>query len=260
MTHRVGHLDRRRLLAAGAAAGGLALAGRAGAAGPQQVIKTMSLLARKPDQSHQEFMTYWLAIHALLGRALPNLRGLICTEITGATNQRTDIATAGDVQIDGIAQIWSVPNAKPTIDERRWYGDRAHFAGQIRDFQVQETEFVRPPRGGKGLVSVITRKPKDSHENFVKHWLGVHGPMASQVPEVAGLVLDEVIASADPPDVARLPGLEDVDGIAESWHKDTSYAAVTSPEAKRWYADGADLIGLARGYYTQEHVIIDPAG
>ena len=31
-------------------------------------------------------------------------------------------------------------------------------------------------------LSLLTRKPGMTHEQFVKHWLEVHGPLARKVP------------------------------------------------------------------------------
>ena len=252
-------LDRRQLLATGAAA---ALAGPALA--QPRMVKTVTFMMRRYGHSHAEFMRYWIDVHGALAQKTTSLKGLIFTEITGATNQRKDIAIAPDqIVLDGMMESWRLDTPASTDlaqveAERAFHEDGVKFVGQIKGFRVQENVFVRPKRGGKGLLSLINRKTGVSHADFTKHWLTIHGPMAAQVPEVAGLVLNEVLSPSPPATIPVIHELDDIDGIAESWHKDTSYAAVTSPEAKRWYADGADLIGLARGYYTQEHVIIEP--
>jgi hypothetical protein len=252
-------LDRRTFLAG--AAGGLALMPGHGAlaADAPKVVKTMALLVRRPGQSHAEFMTHWLDIHGPLGAKVPGMRGLVFTEITGGTNKRTDIKVAADsIEIDGIAEVWrqQTPGAVSAAT-RAWFDDGSQFIGQSLSWKVDEHVFIRPRRGGKGLVSLLQRKPGVTHAQFVQHWLGIHGPMAAQVPEVAGLILNEPAGPpTTPKGVLPISGLGEIDGIAESWHKDG--ASVSSPEGKRWYADGADLIGMARGFYTQEHVIIDP--
>src|SRR3546814_12190386 len=103
-------------------------------------------------------------------------------------------------------------------------------------------------RGGKGLFSLLQRKPGTTHAAFVDHWLRVHGAMASKVPEVAGLILNEVVAPARRSDIPPFShALRAVDGIAPSRRKDQSYRGVTSPEAKARYADGPARIGVSPG-------------
>ena len=254
------NIDRRSLLTAGAAA----VVARPALA-QATLVKTITFQQRRPGQSHADFMRYWMEAHAPLMRKAPGVRGVIFTEILGPTNQRKDIAIAADqIDLDGVIETWRLDGPAPTDPagveaERKAHEDGRNYVGQLKGFRVQENVLVRPARGGKGLLSLLYRKPDVSHADFTQHWLTIHGPMASQVPEVAGLVLNEVLAPSPPGDLPVIHALDAVDGIAESWHKDTTYGAVTSPEAKRWYADGADLIGLARGYYTQEHVIMAPA-
>jgi hypothetical protein len=181
----------------------------------------------------------------------------VFTEITGATNRRTDIQVATDnIEIDGVAEVWRAAGGGP-VDAAAlaWREDGRRFIGQAISWTVDEHVFIKPRRG-KGLMSLLQRKPGASHADFIRHWLGIHGPMAAEVPEVGGLILNAPLATTVPAGLAPIVGLGEIDGIAESWHKDG--AGVTSPEGKRWYADGAELIGKARGFYTQEHVIIDP--
>lgn len=230
---------------------------------PQRIVKSMTLLVRKPGWSHLEFMRYWLDVHAPMALNIPGMTGLVCAEVLGPTRRRLDIPRGPEVEIDGIAESWKLesnspsnPNAPP--EARAWYNDGPEFVGQIKGFRVRESVFMRPTRGRKGLVSFLNRKPNVTREAFTEHWLGVHGPMARTVPEVEGLILNEIDRVATRDDIPPLEGFDDIDGIAESWHVDQSYPGVSSPEGRAWYADGADLIGLARGYYTQEHVIIEP--
>ena len=44
-------------------------------------------------------------------------------------------------------------------------------------------------------LSLLTRKPGMTHEQFVKHWLEVHGPLARKVPEFSAG--DTVIVSVN---------------------------------------------------------------
>jgi hypothetical protein len=241
-----------------------ALPGRAATAADKEIVKSITFLVRKPGVSHAEFMRYWLEVHAPMALQIPGMRGMICNEILGPTRRRTDIRHApGEVEIDGFAESWKEAsnypgNPQAPIEAKRWYEDGPMFVGLIKGYRVKENVFIEPKRGGKGLVSLLTRKPGAAREDFEEHWLGKHGPMARGVPGVAGLILNTIVRPAARDDIPPLDTLGEVDGIAQSWHVDQTYPGLSSPEAKQWYADGAALIGQARGYFTQEHVIIPP--
>ena len=262
---REGAASRRNILA-GAVALSVALPSCARAMTTQgpEITKSLTFLVRKPGATHDEFMRYWLGVHAPMALGIPGMRGMVCSEVLGATRGRADIPGGETIAIDGVAESWKLasnspsnPNAPP--EARAWYEDGPLFVGQIPGYRVRENTIMPVRRGGKGLLSVLRRKPNATHAQFVDHWVNVHGSLAKTVPEVEGLILNEVVRPATRDDIPPFSyPFGDVDGIAQSWHKDRSYPGVSSDQGKAWYADGAASIGLARGYYTQEHVIIEP--
>ncbi|MGH7113219.1 MAG: EthD domain-containing protein, partial [Stellaceae bacterium] len=67
-------------------------------------------------------------------------------------------------------------------------------------------------------VGLLTRKTGLSHEDFVKHWLEVHAPLAHGVPGVRRYVQSHIQGERTRPDI---PTTElDIDGIAELWYDD----------------------------------------
>jgi hypothetical protein len=259
-------VTRRDLIAGSAAALACAVLPTRGWSEPvdRRIVKSITLLVRKPGVTHEEFMRYWLDVHAPMALKIPGMQGMICNEILRPARRRTDIAHApGEIEIDGYAESWKEASNYPTNpnapdEAKRWYADGPMFVGLIAGWRVTEHVFIKPTRGGKGLVSLLARKPGTSRKDFEKHWLGKHGPMARGVPGVAGLILNSIVRPAERSDIPPLQGLGEIDGIAQSWHADQNYPGLNSSEAKQWYADGAELIGQARGFFTQEHVIIPP--
>ena len=226
-----------------------------------RIIKTLTFLTRKPGATHAEFMRYWLDVHAPMALRVPGMRGMICNEVTMASTSSARLPGGPSVPIDGIAESWkeetsSLQNPDAPAAARAWYADGPAFVGSIICYRVEESVFVTPPRGGTGLIALLKRKPEQSHAEFVDHWLNVHGPMAQQVPEVTGLILNEVTSQAERHDIPPLTGFGTIDGIAQSFRDDMD--APPSPERERWYADGKASIGEAIGYRTREHVIIQP--
>ena len=97
-------------------------------------------------------------------------------------------------------------------------------------------------------VGLLTRKGGLTHEDFVKHWLEVHAPLAHAVPGVRRYVQSHIVETTD----------VEIDGIAELWYDDRAAMerANASAEAKRLHADGALFIGRIKSFVVEEKVII----
>ena len=114
-------------------------------------------------------------------------------------------------------------------------------------------------RTGKNMIktiSILTRKPEISREEFVRHWTEIHAPLAHAVPGVRRYVLSLI---QQEPSRADIPTQAvQADGIAELWYDKVEdwRAAGASPEGKRLHADGATFIGQIKSFVTEEKVII----
>jgi uncharacterized protein (TIGR02118 family) len=105
-------------------------------------------------------------------------------------------------------------------------------------------------------ASLLQRKPGISHEEFVKHWVEIHAPMARACPGIGRYTLTIVKSASTRKDVA--PYEIQVDGIAELWFKSQADfdAYSTSPATNRLREDGATFIGREIDFMTEEKVII----
>jgi uncharacterized protein (TIGR02118 family) len=105
-------------------------------------------------------------------------------------------------------------------------------------------------------IGLLTRKAGLTHDEFVKHWLEVHAPLAHAVPEVRRYVQSHIVEERTRPDIPTTD--VEIDGIAELWYDDRAAMerANASPEAKRLYADGALFIGHIKSFVVEEKVII----
>ena len=105
-------------------------------------------------------------------------------------------------------------------------------------------------------ISLLTRKPEITHEQFVKHWLEIHAPLAYAVPELQRYVQSHILDERTRPDIRTTDVA--VDGIAELWYDDRAAMerAVASPEAKRLHADGALFIGQIKTFIVEEKQIV----
>ena len=105
-------------------------------------------------------------------------------------------------------------------------------------------------------VGLLTRKAGLSRQDFVKHWLEVHAPLAHAVPGVRRYVQSHIVEERTRPDI---PSSDvEIDGIAELWYDDweAMERANASPEARALHADGALFIGRIKSFITEEKLII----
>jgi uncharacterized protein (TIGR02118 family) len=100
-------------------------------------------------------------------------------------------------------------------------------------------------------ISLLTRKAGLSHEEFVKHWLEVHAPLAHLVPGLRRYVQSHIVGERTRPDIPTTD--VEVDGVAETRYDDlpAMERANASPEAKALHADGALFIGRIKSFITE---------
>ena len=105
-------------------------------------------------------------------------------------------------------------------------------------------------------LSLLVRKDGMTHEQFMKHWVEIHGPLALKVPGLKRYVQSHIRDERRRADIPSI-GVE-VDGIAETWYDDADAMAraASTPEMKALHADGALFIGRIQSFITHEHVVI----
>jgi len=106
-------------------------------------------------------------------------------------------------------------------------------------------------------ISLLTRRLELSHDEFVRHWLEVHGPLARVVPGIRRYVQSHIQGESVRADIPA-PDME-IDGIAELWYDDVEAMERSSatPEAQALYADGALIIGQIKSFVIEEKIIIE---
>jgi uncharacterized protein (TIGR02118 family) len=106
------------------------------------------------------------------------------------------------------------------------------------------------------MLGLLTRKEDISHEEFVRHWFDIHGPLALAVPGIRRYVQSHITGTRTRPDIPETD--VEVDGIAELWYDDleSMQRAGASPEMKRLTDDGALFIGRIKSYVIEERQII----
>jgi uncharacterized protein (TIGR02118 family) len=105
-------------------------------------------------------------------------------------------------------------------------------------------------------ISLLVRKNGLTHEQFVRHWVDVHAPLAHAVPGLRRYVQSHIVEERTRPDIPALDG--EIDGVAELWYDDreSMARALVTPEARALHADGARFIGRIKTFTVEERVVV----
>jgi uncharacterized protein (TIGR02118 family) len=105
-------------------------------------------------------------------------------------------------------------------------------------------------------ISLLTRRPELTHEQFVRHWVEIHAALAHAVPGMRRYVQNHIVETRIRPDIPETD--VEVDGIAETWfdNREAMARANASPEAKSLHDDGALFIGRIKTFTIEEKFII----
>ena len=105
-------------------------------------------------------------------------------------------------------------------------------------------------------VGLLTRKSGWTHEQFMKHWVETHAPLALKVPGLRRYLQNHITGERTRADIETT--VLEIDGIAELWFDDQAALETASrtPEMKALHADGALFIGRIKSYVVEEKVIV----
>jgi uncharacterized protein (TIGR02118 family) len=105
-------------------------------------------------------------------------------------------------------------------------------------------------------IGLLTRKDGWTHEQFMKHWVEIHAPLAHAVPGLRRYVQNHITGERTRADIPATA--VEIDGIAELWFDDQAAldTAARSPEMKALHDDGAKFIGRIRSYVVDEKTVI----
>ncbi len=216
-------------------------------------------VTRKSGLGEEQFHRYWRETHGPIVKRIPQLKGYIQSHrIPYSTNNST---------YDGEAEIWL--NDLDALAELRKapeylngaLKDEPNFIDRARsDFLVARDHVIiegpRNPGAVKGVWR-MRRKPGISLGEFRRHWIDVHGVIASKIPGVRRYVqshvIDEAYSFAEPR----------WDGVAQLWwdSPEALTDALRSPAFAEDMRDGAEFIeGESLSFFlAQEYVVVSPA-
>jgi uncharacterized protein (TIGR02118 family) len=222
------------------------------------MVKVITFIKRKPGMPVEEFQGYWRTRHPEVVTRLPGVRRYVQSH-TLLSAYRTD-----EPIYDGIAEVWaddtaslramtqSPAHAGVQTDEARFI-DRASMGVIITEDHVVKDGL--PPPDAVKSVDFLTRKAGLPVEEFQRHWLLVHGPIAAAIPTLRRYVQSHTRRSAY--ETGRVPAY---DGAALTWYDSVQAfrGAAATAEYARAAADGPSFLSMdrTRSILTREYVIL----
>jgi hypothetical protein len=260
----------RRLLLAGATvlAAMPTFAFRPAAAAETGTVKTVTIVSRPDGTTSEQFIQRLQTEYAPLANKLPGQRGLIISGVVTA-QPRDDVKVLQIGPFDAIidsyyASLADQERAAASPEAKALDAAMAHLVGTARRFVTGETVMVPLPAGPRPQIvglSFVMRRDSVSEADFRSEWIVVHGPMAKKVPYLRGFTVSQRLSDSPVSGVPVLIMDGPLDGFTESWVDDVEARAkmVASPQAKEWYAHGAEIFGKIRTDLLIEHVM-QPVG
>ena len=202
------------------------------------MVKVITFLKRKAGMPVEEFQRYWRTRHPEVVTRLPGVRRYV------QSHALLSLYGKDEPVYDGIAEVWaedtgalramtqSPVHADLQTDEARFI-DRASMGVIITEDHVI-TDGPVPPDAVKS-VAFLTRRPGLSVEDFQRHWLEVHAPIATVLPGLRRYVQSHTRRSAY--EAGRVPVY---DGVVLAWFDSTEAirGAEATPEYAHVLADG----------------------
>ena len=100
-------------------------------------------------------------------------------------------------------------------------------------------------------IGLLTRKDGWTHEQFMKHWVEIHAPLALVVPGLRRYVQNHIEGERTRPDIPTTA--VEIDGVAELWFDDQAALemAARTLEMKTLHADGANSSAASRATWSR---------
>ena len=224
------------------------------------MVKVITFIKRKAGMPVEEFHAYWRSRHPEVVTRLPGVRRYVQSHTLLSAYEN------GTPTYDGIAEVWADDTAalramtqspvhpELVTDEARFI-DRASMGVIITEDHVVKDGAAATPETAVKSVDFLVRKAGLPVEEFQRHWLMVHGPIAAAIPALRRYVQSHTRRGAY--EAGRVPAY---DGAAIGWYDsaDAFRAAAAGAEYARVATDGPSFLAMdrVRSILTREHVIV----
>jgi uncharacterized protein (TIGR02118 family) len=234
------------------------------------VIKLFVFLKRQPELTHDEFSTYWEETYAPLVTSVPEFAGKVRCYVQNHALLDAAVPGLALSDFDGAAELWfdSLDDLTAVLEAPGYRELILPGAEQFTDpsgaIRVVAEEAVQFDRGfGKvKFMGLSRRHPSMTHDEWIRYWVEVHGPMAHGIPEFTRYYGKYVHNYALPTGLDPPGAPQEFDGIVEEWVESVADMAQCLREPGYLEVVGPDelkFVDFARSHMllTEERVIFD---
>ncbi len=216
-------------------------------------------ITRKPGLGDEQFHRYWRETHAPIVTRITQLKGYVQSHLIPFSINNTTYDGEAEIWLDGLDALESLRKSREFLEGAA--RDEPNFIDHKRsDFLVARDHVIIDGPRKPGLVKGVwrmRRKPGISLGEFRRHWIEIHGVIATKIPGVRRYVqshvIDEAYSYAEPR----------WDGVAQLWwdSPEALSDALKTPQFKEDMRDGEEFIdGSSISFFlAQEYVVIPPA-
>jgi len=204
------------------------------------MIVRMGIMTRHPELSVEEFQRHWREVHGPLAAKLPGLRRYHQNHVTNSSQLAIDHAR-GAWQVDGFSQLWfddmnAVKQAVQSPEFPPTVVDIPKFVGDIKLVMCRPNVVVPVDTSAGPLIkrmSILTRKPGLTAEQFRDEWWGFHAEAVKKFPNLMGYTQNLVVDRGVELDRSAPYEAVPIDGIVELWFRSVEdvQTAFRSPAA-----------------------------
>jgi hypothetical protein len=230
------------------------------------MIKLLTLLARRNDLTHAQFVRLWAEEPpALLAAAGGNCRRYVQYRLHPDRTWPPGTPQL-DLQLDGIEEVWQAapaPQASQISDRvtiAAYLPNIRSHVGAMATFVFEErriTDRMPEDKAGDGLLKrlvPLVRKQGWAHEQFIQHWVDVHAELLKKLRHGPRRYRQLYVnAEIPPPDgIASLD--VQIDGFSESWFLDEAEmnADNATPEGEALVADNKIYLSRSKRFFFDE--------
>jgi uncharacterized protein (TIGR02118 family) len=184
------------------------------------MIKLLGFLTRKDGMSVDAFQAYWRDVHGPMIAGSPGLRRYI------QAHACPEVYDTYPPAFDGAAEAWfdDMDAFDAAVASPSWQAaiaDVANFmqpgsGGRLFATEVPIIDALPSPGERRGMVkfmSLLTRRPGLSVDEFQHHWRDIHGPLVhAEFPEMRRYIQCHAI-----PQTYALTPPPAFDGVPEAW-------------------------------------------
>jgi len=233
------------------------------------VIKLFAFLRRRAELTHAEFCSGWLDVHAEAVKDTPAFSRHVRRYVQNHALADVDISGLPTAHFDGAAELWfeTLGDLTEALGEPSFGEVIAPSIGRFADrkstIMVAAEEAVQFDRGFGEVkfIGLSRRAPAFTHDEWVRYWIEVHGPMAHGIPEFTRYYGKYVHNYVVPTGLDSIASTDEYDGVVEESVRSVEEFARCLREPRYLEIvrpDELKFVDVARSHFllAREHAII----